>query len=147
MQQRRNYVARRNKILVCINRNLEKRKDIFLKILDLINLQASLQELLPKRRTRRFGRFYRNNKNWWGAVSQTYSQKRFKHTFRVSRITFNFTLLKIQYRIQKEYVTKEPIPPDKRLEICLYRLGRGDYLYTIAERVALAESTVCQIVG
>ena len=29
MQQRRNYVARRNKILVCINRNLEKRKDIF----------------------------------------------------------------------------------------------------------------------
>ena len=30
-QQRRNYVARRNKILVCINRNLEKRKDIFLK--------------------------------------------------------------------------------------------------------------------
>ena len=137
MQQRRNYVARRNKILVCINRNLEKRKDIFLKMLDLINLQASLQELLPKRR------FYRNNKNWWGAVSQTYSQKRFKHTFRVSRITFNFTLLKIKYRIQKEYVTKEPIPPDKRLAICLYRLGRGDYLYTIAEMVALAESTVC----
>ena len=31
MQERRNYVARRNKILVCINRNLEKRKDIFLK--------------------------------------------------------------------------------------------------------------------
>ena len=147
MQQRRNYVARRNKILVCINRNLEKRKDIFLKILDLINLQASLQELLPKRRTLRFGRFYRHNKNWWGAVSQTYSQKRFKHTFRVSRTTFNFTLSKIQYRIQKEYVTKEPNPPDKRLAICLYRLGRGDYLYAIPEMVALAESTVCQIVG
>ena len=29
MQQRRNYGARRNKILVCINRNLEKRKYIF----------------------------------------------------------------------------------------------------------------------
>ena len=29
MQQRRNYVARRNKIVVCINRNLEKRKYIF----------------------------------------------------------------------------------------------------------------------
>ena len=28
MQQRQNYVARRNKILVCINRNLEKHKDI-----------------------------------------------------------------------------------------------------------------------
>ena len=54
MQQRRNYVPKRNKILVFINRNLEKRKDIFLKILDLINLEASLQELLPKRRTRGF---------------------------------------------------------------------------------------------
>ena len=63
MQQRRNYVARRNKILVCIKRDLEKCKDIFLKILDLISLQVSLQELLPKRRTRRFRRFYRNNKN------------------------------------------------------------------------------------
>ena len=52
MQQRRNYVARRNKILVCINKNLEKRKVIFLEILDLLHLQASLQELLPKRRTR-----------------------------------------------------------------------------------------------
>ena len=78
MQQRRNYVARRNKIFVCINRNLEKPKDIFFKILYLINLQASLQELLPKRTARQFRRFYRNNKNWWVTVSQTYSQKRFK---------------------------------------------------------------------
>ena len=31
MQQSRNYVARRNKIFVCINRNLEKRKDVFFK--------------------------------------------------------------------------------------------------------------------
>ena len=117
MQQRRNYVARRNKILVCINRNLEKRKDIFLKILDLLNLQASLQELVPKQRTRRFRRFYRNNKNWWKTVSQTYSQRRFKHTFRVSRTTFNFILSKIQHRIQKEYVTEEPIPPEQKLII------------------------------
>ena len=28
----------------------------------------------------------------------------------------------------------------------MYRLGRGDYLYTTAEMVGLAESTVCQIV-
>ena len=109
-------------------------------------MQVSLQELLPKRRTRRFRRFYRNNKNWWETVSQTYSQERFKHTFRVSRATFNFILSKIQHRIRKEYVTEEPIPPEQRIAICLYRLGRGDYLYTIAEMVALAESTVCQIV-
>ena len=48
MQERRNYVTRRNKILVCIDRNLEKRKVIFLEMLALLNLQASLQELLPK---------------------------------------------------------------------------------------------------
>ena len=128
-----------------MNRNLEKRKDIFLKILDLLNLQVSLQELLPKRRTRRFPRFYGNNKSWWETVSQTYFQKRFKHTFRVSRTTFNCILSKIRDRIQKEYVTEEPIPPEQRLAICLYRLGRGDYLYTITEMVGLAESTVCQI--
>ena len=122
MQQRRNYVARRNKILVCINRNLEKRKDIFLKILDLLNLQASLQELVPKQRTRRFRRFCRNNKNWWKTVSQTYSQRRFKHTFRVSRTTFNFILSKIQHRIQKGYVTEEPIPPEQRHAICNLQL-------------------------
>ena len=109
-------------------------------------MQASLQVLLPKRSTRRFRRFYRNNKNWWETVSQTYSQKRFKHTFRVSRITFNFILSKIQHRIQKECVTEKPIPPEQRLAICLYRLGRGDYLYTIAEMVGLAEPTVCHIV-
>ena len=38
-----------------------------------------------------------------------------------------------------------PFPPEQRFAICLYRLGRGDYLYAIAEMVRLAESTVCQI--
>ena len=145
MQQHRNYGARQNKILACINKNLEKCKDIFLKILDLLNLQASFQELLPKRRAGRFRRIYRNNKNLWETVSQSYSQKRFKHIFRVSRRTFNFVLSKIQHRIQKEHVTEELIPPEQRLAICLYRLGCGDYLYTIAEMVGLAESTVCQL--
>ena len=59
---------------------------------------------------------------------------------------FSFILSKIQHRIQKEYITEEPIPPDQRLAICLYRLGRGDYSYAIAEMARLAESTVCQIV-
>ena len=108
-------------------------------------MQASLLELLPKRRTRRFRIFYRNNKNWWETVLQRYSKKRFKYTFKVSRTTLNFILSKIQHRIPKEYVTKDSIPPKQTLPICLYRLGHGDYLYTIAEMVGLAESTVCQI--
>ena len=64
---------------------------------------------------------------------------------RVSRTTFNFVLSKIQHRVQKEYATEEPIPPEQRLAICFYRLGHGDYLCTIAGMVGLAESTVCQI--
>ena len=33
-----------------------------------------------------------------------------------------------------------------RLGVCLYRLGRGDYQYTVAEMCGIGESTVCQIV-
>ena len=33
-----------------------------------------------------------------------------------------------------------------RLGICLYRLARGDYMYTIGEMAGVAESTVCKIV-
>ena len=32
------------------------------------------------------------------------------------------------------------------MAICLYRLGRGDYLYTIAELAGIGESTTCGIV-
>ena len=53
---------------------------------------------------------------------------------------------KDEHGIQKENVTEEPIPREQRLAICLYRLGRGGYLYIIAEMVGLAESKVCQIV-
>ena len=41
---------------------------------------------------------------------------------------------------------EEPISPESRLAVCLYRLGRGDYLYTISELTALGNSTVCMIV-
>ena len=41
---------------------------------------------------------------------------------------------------------EEPISPERRLAVCLYCLGRGDYLYTISELTALGNSTVCMIV-
>ena len=50
------------------------------------------------------------------------------------------------HRIRKELVVEAPINPDQRLAICLYRLARGDYLYTIGDMVGLAESTACRIV-
>ena len=39
-----------------------------------------------------------------------------------------------------------PISPEFRLATCLYRLGRGDYTYTISEMTGLGVSTVCNIV-
>ena len=44
-------------------------------------------------------------------------------------------------------VTEEPISPEFRLAIALYRLSRGDYYYTIAEMTGLGVSTMCTIVN
>ena len=50
------------------------------------------------------------------------------------------------HQLSIQTVTEEPLSPELRLAICLYRLGRGDYLYTIAEMAGLGVSTVCNIV-
>ena len=65
---------------------------------------------------------------WWESVCSSYSDDRFKKTFRLSRSTFTFALSHIRHKFVKEYVAEEPISPKKRLGICLYRLARGDYL-------------------
>ena len=79
-------------------------------------------------------------------VWSTYSEERFKKTFRVSRGTFQHILGKLYNFLMKGTVNEEPISPECRLAICLYRLGRGDYLYTIAELAGIGESTTCCIV-
>ena len=67
-----------------------------------------------------------------------------KHS-RVSRGTFQYILLRIRTDIEKQVVTEEPVTPECRLAICLYRLGRGDYLTTISEMTGLACPTICNI--
>ncbi len=44
-------------------------------------------------------------------------------------------------------LTEQSILAEIRLAVCLYRLGRGDYLYTISELTGFAVATVCQIVN
>ena len=100
------------------------------------------------RRTVPVGRSCRRiprNTGWWENVWNTYSKARFKKTFRVSRATFNYLLTKIRCKLERQFVTEEPISPALRLAICLYRLGRGSYYYTIAEMSGLGISTVCTI--
>ena len=76
----------------------------------------------------------------WGS----YSDARFKKTFRVSRTTFMYILNPIKHRLKSKMSAEIPIAPELRLNLCLYRLGRG--AYTITEIVRLGVSTVSSIV-
>lgn len=95
-----------------------------------------------RRKLRRIGR-------WWDSVWETYCEKRFRKTFRVSRTTFNYILNAIRADIQhgegQGRFIEEPISPECRLGITLYRLARGDYYYTISEMTGYGVATVCNI--
>lgn len=94
--------------------------------------------------TRSCRRLERNN-GWFNMVWSSYSTKRFKKTFRVSRETFAFILVQIRHVLERNTINEEPVSLECRLAICLYRLSRGDYYYTIAEMTGLGVSTVCTI--
>ena len=120
------------------------RRGLLLKVFSFILLLVSLdesQQVTVLRSCRRFQR----NLGWWNTVWNTYSEKRFKQTLRVSRGTFQFILNQIRHDLERDVVCEDPIPPDMRLAICLYRLGRGDYYFTIAEMFGVGVSTVAAI--
>ena len=73
---------------------------------------------------------------WWDLVWSTYDEHHFKETFRVTRATFMYILQNIRPALEKQMRVEEPISPESRLAVCLYRLGRGDYLYAISELTA-----------
>ena len=89
----------------------------------------------------------RKNLGWFNFVWNTYFEEGFKKTFRVSRGTFQYILDRIRHVLQRATVNEEPISPECRLAVCLYRLARGDYYYTVAEMTGLGVSTVCTIVN
>ena len=64
----------------------------------------------------------------------------------MSKKTFQFILSHIQHTLKRQTLCEEPISPAFRLGLSLYRLGRGDYFYTIAEMVGLTPCTVSTIV-
>ena len=95
----------------------------------------------PLRSCRRLAR----NSGWWEKVWSTYTDLRFKKLLRVSRGTFQFILERIRHDLVCDTACEEPISPEFRLAICLYRLGRGDYLSTISEMAGLGIFTVCTV--
>ena len=119
--------------------NLAARRKRFLNLAFLLVLLISQRNITVPRPVRSCRRLQRNT-GWWENVCNTYSDARFKKTFRVSRDTFNFILNRIAPFLIRQTVTEEPISPALRLAICLYRLGRGDYLYTISEMSGLGVS-------
>ena len=126
-----NLLARRRRLLyVC---------SLVMLLLSQRNVKARVGRLRSCRRLIR-------NEGWWNKVWNTYSDARFKKTLRVSRATFQFILSHVGHVLQRQTVTEEPISPEERLGICLYRLGRGDYYYTIAEMVGRGVATVNSIV-
>ena len=116
-------------------------------LLLLLLLTGTKMLTLTRAATTRSCRRLPRNKGWWNVVWHSYSNVRFKRTFRVSKETFNYILSKIRPRLERETMTEEPISPECRLGICLYRLGRGDYLYTIAEMAGIGVSTTSMIVS
>ena len=69
--------------------------------------------------------------NWFGHPMMKEDSK--IKAFCISMSTFNLILKNIRTDIERDFITEEPVSADCRLAICLYRLDRGDYLYTIAE--------------
>lgn len=85
-----------------------------------------------------------DDSTWFGACIPVNASKKM---FRISPATFPFILQRIRHVLDRDTVEEEPISPEFRLAICLYRLSRGDYYYTIAEMAGLWVSTVCTIVN
>ena len=106
-----------------------------------VNIYHQLQNLHDGGRIRSCRRHYRNV-GWLNTVNTLYNEERFKQAFRISRNTFHYILQKAGPAILKKDTVVGLISPDERLAITLYKLGRGDYNYTIGEMTSYAESTV-----
>ena len=147
MKQRKKWRRRRRNLIAGIIQSLKNRNGKLHQINFTLTFCLTLLEnqLFTKKRNRRFRRLPKSNTFWWESVWNNYSDDRFKQTFRLSRSTFTFVLSHIRHKLVKEYIAEEPISPEKRFGICLYRLTRGDYLCAVAEMTGLAESTVFKI--
>ena len=125
---------------------LRRRRIALLLSLAGILLLSSKQNLATEMvHVRSCRRLLRSN-GWWEMVWTTYTNERFKKTFRISKNTFSFILNRIRNDLERQTVNEDPISPECRLGICLYTLGRGDYYYTIAEMAGFGVSTVHEIV-
>ena len=125
IKRRQDANKRKMALLNSLGKYLYQRRQAILTSIQLLeNLTQFLISQEPPPRIRSCKRVARNT-GWWQKVSTSYSEKRFKQPFRISRSTFDYILSFLNDKLQRQYVTEEPIQPDERLAICLYRLMRG----------------------
>ena len=136
-----NYLKKIQSILTLILLAIKRGKKLLI-------LQWIIRKILnkKKRSIRSCQRFCRNT-GWWALLWPQYDDKRFKQIFHISRNTFKYILSEIRVNIEKQHTTEKPINSEMRLAICLYKLSRGDYNYTISEMTGVGESTVICIVN
>ena len=137
---RRRRRQRMKRLLLAHAHQISARKKGIAEIVSML----TKERLLPPRV--RSCRRYPRNAGWWENVWGNYDDRRFKEAFWVTRGTFIYIAERIRGKIEKESLTEDAISTEKRLAICLYRLARGDYMYTIAELTGVGEATVCNIV-
>lgn len=142
LKQKRQRRLRWNYYLLFIKRRLLTLAICCLGLLLATRLKTELARIPRIRSCRRVQR----NTGWWKNIVQSYTNNRFKQTFRISRHTFDFILERIRPDLIRKTIVEEPISPECRLAICLYRLGRGDYPYTLAEMTGFGESTIRVVV-
>ena len=99
-----------------------------------------VENATERRFYRSCGRLMRNNGSC-ELVWNSYSDKRLKKTFRISKNTFNFILSRICHELERKTIDEDPeyISPECRFCVCLYHMGRVDYFYTISEMVVLGK--------
>ena len=102
-----------------------RRRRIQVALLAVLLLTTARKLTMGRIKTTKTCRRLPRYRGWWDVVCSTYSHARFKRTFCVSRATFAFIPSKICHRLVRETICEEPISPECRLGICLYRLGQG----------------------
>ena len=91
-------------------------------------------------------RLVRNN-GWWNLMWTSYSDKRFKTLSEYQRQFFNNSQPNKTWTGKEWYgLTEDPVSPKCRPRICLHRLSRKDYYYTISELTGSGISTILDIV-
>ena len=108
------WVLRRRKLLLNLS--------LAALLLTLFNRNATVYNRSSRRLSRNYG--------WFELVWTSYSNQRFKKTFRLSCTTFMYILNRIRHVLQRDTVTEDGISPECRLH-SVYIVLAGEIIFTL----------------